>query len=454
MVDQNTGSDDPVIRTFERIIISGVRHEVILTEKRLLIREAGTGTVRRDAEYSRIVLANLGVNTLREPEVSLSFAGAGGEIGTEDLIFVHLPGGQNVQEADRCMDILKEHNVPIRRTTTGAQMGPPSRAESFMPSQRDDRGRPDVPDFSRFGSSGSNRPQEVVPAGGPRGILSSPFVIAGLVIAILIVIAAIVSVGGLAGAPEAPPVTTAPLPAATTIPVTTPPVPVPQETTVQVPQATPAPVTIPKNGIWMAIVSQSTYVGDIKAGSWTDTINTTGTYIIQIATQDTLIEGSVEKTDGSGTALDVKIYNGGEEIYAASTTKPYGTIEIRQRVGPAIVRNPVGTPTPTPVVSLLPTPDPLIASREVPAYGTFVRVTYNGNFTGSINAISYERPVDSSGDQIYQVPVKEGEQIDGFLEKADGSNRNLVVGIYNRGTLIATANTTKPYGNVDIHTTI
>jgi len=75
-----TGSpapDEPVIRKFERIIINGVRYELLLTSKRIIITEALTGTVRRNAEYSEIVLANLGVNNLQEPEISLSFAGRG-----------------------------------------------------------------------------------------------------------------------------------------------------------------------------------------------------------------------------------------------------------------------------------------------------------------------------------------------------------------------------------------
>lgn len=452
MESSRPAPDEPVIGTFDRIIVCGARHHLVLTDRRVILTETGTGTVRREAEYSRIVLANLGVNNLREPEISLSFAMESGEPETEDIYFVHLPAGQNVQAADTCMDLFKEKGVPVRRSATMTQMGPPSRAGTFTPSDKISAGRPAVPDFSPFGPTMAGAG---LPAEGTKGILASPFVLGGLALAVIIMIVAVVSIGGLPGGQKSPPATPAITPAITVVTLPPTPVATPVLTTAPTlqPPGTPAPPLIPENGIWLYISSPGNYIGGIKAQGWTSEINATGIFLTQIAAQNTLIEGSVEKTDGTGNPLDVKLYNGGEPVFEESLTKPYGMIQIRQEVGPAIIKNPSATPVPTPTVDAVPTPDPSIIMKPVPSLGVFVRASYAGEFTGTISGNGLEQRVVGSGDQFYQVSLLSG-QIDGYFEKQDGEGRNLVVQVYRDGTLLQAFNTSRPYGEVEFHTTI
>ena len=82
-----------------------------------------------------------------------------------------------------------------------------------------------------------------------------------------------------------------------------------------------------------------------------------------------------------------------------------------------------------------------------------MRVTYPGNFTGTISANGLARDVNSSGDQFYQMVMRSGT-IDGFIEKGDGSVRNMSIQIYKDGTLVTYSNTSIPLGTAEIHTTV
>jgi len=467
MVDVELGSDEKLIRKIERIIISGVRHEVFLTDKRLIIAESESGKIRRDAEYPQVLVAILGTNRLREPEISVTFTIPGGETVTDDLVFVHLPGGQNINAADRCMEILRGHGVGTQATASRSDMTSPTRitmGDAGPSGKGMAAARQVTPDYSPIGTPYSRKqvqPEE------KESKMPSAMTIGAAVLAVIVVIAVLAMAGQVLGPktvdvgppqPEMPPpVGTTPI-VITPIPPVTAAAPEPVVTTLPVPQSTepaiPQVITIPENGVWLHITSPSAYIGDIKAGGWTSTINTTGTYLIQIAAENTLIEGSVEKTDGGGNPMEVKIYNGGEPVFTASTTKPFGTIEIRQEIGTAIMKNPVATPAPAQVVAAAPTPDPSVALKPVPANGTYVRVTYNGPFSGSITANGQSRLVSGSGDQFFQFSLGGGGQIDGFMEKPDGSDRPLVVQVYRDGSLVTSAGTTKPTGVVEFHTVV
>ena len=61
--------------------------------------------------------------------------------------------------------------------------------------------------------------------------------------------------------------------------------------------------------------------------------------------------------------------------------------------------------------------------------------------------------IDASGDQIVQMVMKNGN-IDGILEKSDGSADRMEIVVYWDGTVVSTANTTAPRGVVEIHTKV
>ena len=157
--------------------------------------------------------------------------------------------------------------------------------------------------------------------------------------------------------------------------------------------------------------------------------------------------------------MDVEIYNGGALVTKMTTAKPFGTVDINVKVGPAVINKPSETPVPAPaavvpaVIASVPTPDTSIALKAVPATGIWVRVAYPGNFTGTITTNGLVRDVNSSGEQFYQFPMTSGI-IEGFIGKQDGSVKNLMIEVYKDGTLVAYNNTTLPLGTVEIHTTL
>ena len=72
-------SDEPVLLTNHKIIIAGVRHEAVLTGKRILLTEESSGTVIEDIPFTALGMVTAGENALREPTLTLSFTTPTGE---------------------------------------------------------------------------------------------------------------------------------------------------------------------------------------------------------------------------------------------------------------------------------------------------------------------------------------------------------------------------------------
>jgi hypothetical protein len=103
--------------------------------------------------------------------------------------------------------------------------------------------------------------------------------------------------------------------------------------------------------------------------------------------------------------------------------------------------------TPTPLVTPLPTTRPTVI---IPDTGVWVRVRYEGNFVGQVGLSGGMRQVSGSGDQFYQIPTIDGV-IDVTIEKQDGSGNVLAVEIYKNGTLVRSSTVATPRGTIDIH---
>jgi hypothetical protein len=115
---------------------------------------------------------------------------------------------------------------------------------------------------------------------------------------------------------------------------------------------------------------------------------------------------------------------------------------------------PVIVPTPTEV----PTPEPTVAVTEVavtqvqsgiPKTGVWVRVRYDGTFTGSVGAPGRFRSVSGTGDQFYQIPAKD-ELVSATIQKGDNSGNPLTVDFYYNGVMVQTETITKPKGVLDL----
>ena len=104
----------------------------------------------------------------------------------------------------------------------------------------------------------------------------------------------------------------------------------------------------------------------------------------------------------------------------------------------------------TPTIAAVPTPDTSLILHEIPPSGDLDAGHLPGQFYGNDHANGMARDVNSSGDQFYQIPMTSG-MIDGFIDKGDGSGKNMIVQIYNDGTLVTYGNTSSPLGTVEIH---
>jgi hypothetical protein len=113
-----------------------------------------------------------------------------------------------------------------------------------------------------------------------------------------------------------------------------------------------------------------------------------------------------------------------------------------------------GTPVATPAQTSGPAVVvPTQTEVTVPATGVWVRVDYLGGWTGSYGKAGALVTVADSGLRQYQVENPAGA-IQASFRKDDGTNHELVVGIYRNGVLIKRGTTTAPRGSVDISVTV
>jgi hypothetical protein len=449
----NLGSDESILRKIPRIIINGSRYEAILTDRRIILAERETGSIYKDIPYTDIALAVSGVNAIHEPVLTITPSPSGGEQQSVALVFVYQPAGQNIQDLEKCVTILKDHKVPFQNTGLVSATTPMSRIAAVSPGLKADEESADrsTPASNRILSGRPWQPRQL-----PQGDIPEKSHVTTITV-ILVAIAVLVGGAFLAGQllkTEQIPIqvnTTEPnvVTTVTTLPVATttvllPPIPTPTTALVE--------GSIPSQGIWAKISYPGTYSGSLGAQGWKAEVNRSGTYVFQLPVQDTTIDGSLEKSDGSADMLAVEIYNGGSLVSRSETMKPFGTIDVHVPIGPALGSSPVPTPAPQTMV-IVPTPDTSLTLRTIPATGVWIRVAYPGNFSGSFGSNGNWRDVNGSGDQFYQLSMKNG-LVEGTMRKSDTSAKNMIVEVYNDGTLVTWSNTSKSQGRVEIHTTV
>ena len=113
MDNLNLNSDETIIQKTQNVIIKGVRHEAVLTSRRLILIDNETSSIHENIPFAEMNLAISGVNKLREPIITLIVDSHGDEKRTIELVFIHIIGEKNIVDLEKCLSILKEHNVPI-----------------------------------------------------------------------------------------------------------------------------------------------------------------------------------------------------------------------------------------------------------------------------------------------------------------------------------------------------
>jgi hypothetical protein len=128
------------------------------------------------------------------------------------------------------------------------------------------------------------------------------------------------------------------------VPVTTPALtttatPLPTLTPQVLPTTAVSPVStapphylIPDRGVWVRLQYPGNYVGYIGAQGLYKQVNSTGEQYLQFPVATGMIDGSIEKQDGSTDNLIVEIYKDGTLISQKSTRTPNGVLDIHVSV--------------------------------------------------------------------------------------------------------------------------
>jgi hypothetical protein len=139
----------------------------------------------------------------------------------------------------------------------------------------------------------------------------------------------------------------------------------------------------------------------------------------------------------------------------------------------AVVPTTVPTPVSTTVVTTVPTPEPVETTIPVttatpagtipattavtptaepqvliPQTGVWIRITYEGKFTGSVGTAGGLKEVTGKGQGLYQIPVTEGMLL-ASVEKLDNSGNPLTVEFYKDGVLVKSSTTKAPKGSIE-----
>ena len=453
MDNLNLNNDEAIIHTTQTIIINGVRHEAVLTSRRLILVESEKGQIHEDILFADIVLAKSGVNKLREPIITISFNSPDGESRTLDLIFIPGTGGQNSRDIEKCIAILKQHAVPVEsRNLVGDAVcrDRGERANTGVLAVDEKTVRPAVPEWSFMGApQQSKQPlkEEEVPERSPI------FLIGMMILVIGVIISGMFIVGQVIHAKNVPVSQNVTEPAVTTIVTITPgplPIPAPVSQVTPIPAESLPSIAIPPSGIWVRVDYPGNFSGSIGALGRNVEISDSGIQYYQLPVIDTNIDGSIAKLDGSSEKMVVEVYKDGVLISRKSTRAPFGLIEQIGTGTEPITNNVVVTPVPTQESQVI---EDYLPAISIPSAGIWVRVYYPGNFSGTVGGRGIFTPIKSNGDQLYNIPVNVGI-VEGSIEKEDASAGKMVVEVYKDGARMSRAMTTVPHGLIDVHTPV
>ena len=444
-------SNESIIHKTQTIIINGVRCDAVLTSRRLILVESETGRIHEDIPFAEIDLAISRVNKLREPFITLIIHTPDGGKRTIELIFIQLISNRNIVELEKCIVILKEHDVPIEGISQVAIRALLSKREKNTDESlvEEQVSRPAIPEWTIVGPLRNNRKSEEEEESPSR----TPLMTIGIILLILVVLIGGISIVGqsLHEKPPAVPQNTTPSVVKTEVTISSTPIPTPATTpTIQVtsiPADSLPPDSIPPTGVWVKVKYPGNFSGSIGARGRNIELSGSGTQWHQLPVTDTTIDGTIAKLDGSSDKMDVDIYKDGTLISRKITRVPYGVIELHATGPKQIMDDVVATPVPTPVIQSI---EDYLPKLSIPTTGVWVRVYYPGYFYGTLGGQGLYTTMKSTGDQLYEIPANVGI-VEGSIEKDDGSVGRLVTEVYKNATLISRMETRKPEGLIDIH---
>jgi len=364
-------SDESILLSTHNILVDGAVSEAILTNRRLLIVDSSNNLSRtKEIPFAAIETVTTMESGSGDPALSLAILKKSGGTNPMQLVFTQQPRSQRTGERDDWAQKIKEQIALLPSGTAPAYV-------EFAEAEAED-----PTNLIRSASDGTPAADRNVPAGTGPGRKASPstrgkspasaasgrkmVIVAAAIVVVILLIAGAVFIYPALTSPKASVPTPVPTPvpatAATLAPVTTaaptpeptPEAPVtPEQTPASQPTAVttiPAQTSIPANGVWVRVMHDAKYTGNIGTGGRLREVSGTGENFYQVpATSTDIIEASIQKFDTAGIPLTVEVYNNGELIKRSSIITPKGTLLMSVNLKTATT--PVVTPTVIPTTA-------------------------------------------------------------------------------------------------------
>jgi hypothetical protein len=328
-------SDEVVIRETKTVTVRSIPLDITLTTRHLILVDGRTATpAQKTIPLASIREIKLEEDVTKSPAINLSVMTESGTLRQMIIVFPPLEGTDRSAECKEWFKSLEDRTASTRATAhvsilTSTKI-PPETKPGILPVEEPKtplKARDWVPDFTPFIPQSTPEPM-AEPAKKSRLIM-----ITAAIIVIIVIFGAVIAVGQLSRGKTPAPQT--PTPIATVTKVTSP-LPTPSPVTTQaLPTTTISPTPtappryiIPNRGIWMQIQYPGRYTGYVGYQGTNTEVNATGQWLHQIPIASGMIEGTIEKQDGSTDNLTVEVYKDGTLISQQNTVTPRGVLYL------------------------------------------------------------------------------------------------------------------------------
>ncbi|MCX6689079.1 MAG: hypothetical protein NTZ39_05240 [Methanoregula sp.] len=327
-------SDEVVVIENKYFSVRSIPLDATITNRHLILTDTRKNAIpQRNIPLAAIRSIEAGENAEKDQTVTLELLTEDGTLRQMILTLSRQAGIERKWEYDEWVKKLKEHTVSAtamaqmsRRDTPGigAQGQAFVKTDGELPKLRDA-----VPEYIPYVPKSS---ESSLPAKAPK---RSPVItIVAIILVILIIVSAVVIFGQLSKgkgvSPAGKGVAMVITPQATT---TLTPIPSPtilaETPTILTPVTTAIPqYIIPKTGTWVRVQYPNNFIGYVGVRGFNKQLNSTQEQWVQISATEGMIEGSIEKQDGSTDNLIVEIYKDGAPVYSKNTRTPYGVLDL------------------------------------------------------------------------------------------------------------------------------
>jgi hypothetical protein len=328
-------TDESVIAENKNFSVRSIPLDAIITNRRLILVDSQRHVLpQRNIPLAAIYQIETDENKEKDQQVTLTLRTEDGTLRQMILTLSRQAGIERRWEYDEWVRMLREQ---AHNTISGAH-------KNHAAAHEDDAQKPACAkpgeELTCISTSQDISPayipyipqsqQSPLPQKARRRF--TPINIAAIVVVVLVIIGAVVVFGQMTKGKGT--TTIGVVTVATTV-VTPPPTPVPTQVIIEVTQAiipeeSPAApqYLIPQNGTWVRVLYPGNFVGSVGVRGNFRSLNNSLEQWIPIAATEGMVEGSIEKTDGSTDNLLVEVYRDGVPVSSKRTRTPYGQIDL------------------------------------------------------------------------------------------------------------------------------